>query len=99
MNSTEPQGNRMTDSTTLTVHLTPEVMQRLESVAQHVRRSESFLAAEAIEEFLAVQEWQIAAIAEGIAAAERGDLIPHDDVRAWAESLGTEHELPVPRAK
>jgi predicted transcriptional regulator len=89
----------MTDSTTLTVRLTPEVMQRLESVAQRVRRSESFLAAEAIEEFLAVQEWQIAAIEEGIAAAERGDLIPHDDVRAWAESLGTEHELPLPRAK
>jgi RHH-type rel operon transcriptional repressor/antitoxin RelB len=76
----------MADSTTLMVDLTPEVEQRLEAVAQRVRRSKSTLAAEAIEEFLAVQEWQIAAIEEGIAAAERGDLIPHEDVQAWAES-------------
>ena len=89
----------MTDSTTLTVRLTPEVKQRLESIAQRVRRSKSNLAAEAIEEFLTVQEWQIAAIEEGIQAAERGDLIPHEDVQAWAESLGTDHELPLPRAK
>jgi predicted transcriptional regulator len=89
----------MTDSTTLTVRLTPEVKQRLESVAQRVRRSKSNLAAEAIEEFLTVQEWQIAAIEEGIQAAERGDLIPHEDVQAWTESLGTDHELPLPRAK
>jgi predicted transcriptional regulator len=89
----------MADSTTLTVRLAPGVKRRLESVALRVRRSKSTLAAEAIEEFLAIQEWQIAAIEEGIAAAERGDLIPHEDVRAWAESLGTEHELPLPRAK
>ena len=89
----------MADSTTLTVRLTPDVKRRLESVAAHVRRSKSFLAAEAIEEFLAVQEWQIAAIEDGIAAADRGDLVPHEDVRAWAASLGSKRKLPRPRAK
>jgi RHH-type rel operon transcriptional repressor/antitoxin RelB len=89
----------MADSSTLMVHLPPEIEQRLESVAQRVHRSKSTLAAEAIEEFLAVQEWQIAAIDEGIAAAERGELIPHEEVKAWAESLGTENELPLPRPK
>jgi RHH-type transcriptional regulator, rel operon repressor / antitoxin RelB len=89
----------MTESPTLTIPLDPEVKQRLEAVALRVRRSESLLAAEAIEEFLAVQEWQLAAIEEGIAAAERGDLIPHEDMRAWAESLNSGHELPLPRAK
>jgi predicted DNA-binding protein len=54
----------MTASTTLTVRLAPQVKRRLESVALRVRRSKSFLAAEAIEEFLAVQEWQIAAVKE-----------------------------------
>jgi len=89
----------MADSTTLTVRLDADVKRRLESVAAHVRRSKSFLAAEAIEEFLNVQEWQIAAIREGIAAADRGDLIPHEDVRAWAASLGSKRKLPRPRAK
>jgi predicted transcriptional regulator len=89
----------MTDSPTLTVYLDPELKQRLEAVALRVHRSESLLAAEAIEEFLAVQEWQLAAIEEGIAAADHSDLIPHEDVRAWAESLGSAHELPLPRVK
>jgi RHH-type rel operon transcriptional repressor/antitoxin RelB len=89
----------MADSTTLTVRLNADTKKRLEAVATHVRRSKSFLAAEAIEEFLVVQEWQIAAIKEGIAAADRGDLVPHEEVRAWAASLGSERKLPRPRAK
>jgi len=89
----------MTDSTTLTVRLNPRVKKRLEAVAASVRRSKSFLAAEAIEEFLAVQEWQIAAIKEGIAAADRGGLIPHEEARAWAASFGAKRKLPRPRTK
>ena len=89
----------MAGSTTLTVRVTPQVKRRLESVALRVRRSKSFLAAEAIEEFLAVQEWQIAAVKEGIAAADRGNLVQHQDVRAWAASLGSKHKLPRTRAK
>jgi RHH-type rel operon transcriptional repressor/antitoxin RelB len=89
----------MAGSTTLTVRVTPQVKRRLESVALRVRRSKSFLAAEAIEEFLAVQEWQVAAVKEGIAAADRGNLVPHEDVRAWAASLGLKRKLPRPRAQ
>jgi RHH-type transcriptional regulator, rel operon repressor / antitoxin RelB len=90
----------MTDSTTLTVRLAPQVKRRLESIALRVRRSKSFLAAEAIEEFLTVQEWQIAAVKEGIAAADRGDLVPHENVRAWAAAaLGTRRKLRRRRAQ
>jgi RHH-type transcriptional regulator, rel operon repressor / antitoxin RelB len=89
----------MTDSTTLTVRLNPEIKKRLEAVAARTRRSKSFLAAEAIEEFVTVQEWQIAAIKEGIAAADRGELVPHEEVRAWAASLGSKRKRSRPRAK
>jgi RHH-type rel operon transcriptional repressor/antitoxin RelB len=78
----------MADSTTLTVRLDRGVKKRLEEIAARVRRSKSFLAAEAIEEFVAVQEWQMAGIQEAIAAADRGELVPHEQVRAWATSLG-----------
>ena len=46
-----------------------------------------------------LEEWQIAAIKKGIAAADRGDLVPHEDVKAWAASLGSSRELPRPRVK
>jgi predicted transcriptional regulator len=48
---------------------------------------------------IALLEWQIAAIKEGIAAADRGDLIPHEDVKVWAASLGANRKLPLPRPR
>jgi RHH-type rel operon transcriptional repressor/antitoxin RelB len=89
----------MADSTTLTVRLDRSVKKRLAAVAARTRRSKSFLAAEAIEEYLAVQEWQINAIKEGIEAANRGKVVSHDRVKAWARSLGTRRERPVPKPK
>jgi RHH-type transcriptional regulator, rel operon repressor / antitoxin RelB len=89
----------MSDSTTITVRLDKAVKKRLETAAARVRRSKSFLAAEAIEEYLAIQDWQVEAIKHGIAAADRGETVPHDKVKAWAASLGTRKELPRPKSK
>jgi RHH-type rel operon transcriptional repressor/antitoxin RelB len=83
----QQQDSGMPDSTTLTVRLDRSVKKRLEAAAARVRRSKSFLAAEAIEEYLAVQEWQIEAIKRGIEAADRGELVPHEQVKAWAKSV------------
>ena len=89
----------MTESTTITVRLDKSVKKRLEAAAGRVRRSKSFLAAEAIEEYLAVQDWQVEAIKKGIAAADRGDVVPHGKVKAWARSLGRRRKLPRPTSK
>jgi predicted transcriptional regulator len=43
---------------------------------------------EAIEEYSAVQDWQVRAIQKGIEAATRGVTVPHAKVKAWARSLG-----------
>ncbi|HMG51087.1 MAG TPA: CopG family transcriptional regulator [Inquilinus sp.] len=40
-----------------------------------------------------------AAIREGIAAADDGRLIPHDEMRRWLLSWGTDDELPPPQCK
>jgi RHH-type transcriptional regulator, rel operon repressor / antitoxin RelB len=89
----------MADSTTLTVRLDRSVKKRLAAVAARTRRSKSFLAAEAIEEYLAIQEWQIKAIQKGIEEADRGKVVSHARVKSWARSLGSRRELPVPKAK
>ncbi len=39
------------------------------------------------------------AILEGIADADAGRLIPHEDVKAWLESWGSDDELPPPQCK
>ncbi len=54
---------------TLSLNITPDMADRLSGLAQV--RSQSRLAAEIIEEYLTVQEWQIQAILVGIEAADR----------------------------
>ena len=87
----------MAASATLTIRLPKEDLDRLEVLSQDMRRSRSFLAAEAIAEYLKYKEWKIQAIKEGIAAADRGEVVPHEEVVAWLRSWGTKNELPRPR--
>ena len=88
----------MGDSTTLTIRVDRSVKERLEAIAQRTRRSKSFLAGEAIAEYLAVQEWQIEGIRKALQSLDEGRSVAHDDVAAWVESWGTDHELPKPKA-
>lgn len=88
----------MPDSTVLSVRIDSDVKKRFAKLASSLKRSQSFLAAEAIEEFLAVQEWQIAGIEAALASADAGKHISHDDVRDWISSLGTENERPIPKS-
>ncbi len=73
---------------TLTVRVTPEIAARLKKLAEATKRSRSFLAAEAIDDYLAVQEWQVQAILEGIEEADRGDFADFEQVKhRWEKRL------------
>ena len=54
------------------------------------------LAAEAIAEYLAVNEWQIAGIKAAIDDLDRGERFEHEAVRKWVESWGSENEREPP---
>jgi RHH-type transcriptional regulator, rel operon repressor / antitoxin RelB len=81
---------------TLAVPLDHDLKERLQRLAADTDRSEAEIAAEAIADFLAVQEWQIAGIEEALASIERGETVPHDKVADWVRSWGTEDEKPPP---
>jgi RHH-type transcriptional regulator, rel operon repressor / antitoxin RelB len=86
-------------SATFTVRVDATAKKRLEKLAKSTGRSRSFLAAEAINEYLDVNEWQVAGVKRAIEEADRGELIPHDQVRAWVDSWGGNNELPLPRKR
>ncbi len=44
----------------------------------------------------AVQKRQIEGIKEALRSLDCGESVPHEVVKAWVESLGTESELPKP---
>jgi predicted transcriptional regulator len=83
-------------SETFTVRVDTTAKKRLEKLAKSTGRSRSFLAAEAINEYLAVNEWQVAGIKQAMEAADRGKLIAHDRVKEWVNSWDSKDELPKP---
>jgi predicted transcriptional regulator len=86
----------MASRATVTFHTSPEVKARLELLAGRTRRSKSFLTNEAVERYLAEEEDFIRDVEAGIADADAGNLIEHEDAKRYIQSLGTDTPLPRP---
>ncbi len=84
---------------TLSVRIEPAVKKGLEQLAKHTGRSGSFLAAQAIDEYLTVQKWQVEGVIKAIASIKAGKGVSHKEVKKWVASWGTKKELSRPRAR
>jgi len=84
-------------STTFTVRVEPEVKKRLEKLSKSTGRTRSFLAAEALNAYLDVNEWQVAGVKQAIASLDRGKGTSHEKVKNWVSSWGRKRERPAPR--
>jgi predicted transcriptional regulator len=75
-------------SITLTLRLNADLKTRLEKLARSTRRTRSFLAAEAIRDYVKLNEWQVEEIEKAIQEAERGefasDLAVKRAFKKWA---------------
>lgn len=87
----------MSDTTLISIRVPVKTAERLEALAEALKRSKSFLGAEAIEEYLTVQEWQIQAIQRGVKSADKDRLVDHNDVAAWVNSWGQPKEKRQPQ--
>ena len=72
-------------STTMTVRVDDEIKERLEQLAEATQRSKSFLAAEAIREFVENNEWQIREIHTALQEADAGDFASDKAVAVLAK--------------
>ena len=77
-----------------TVRVPDETAERLDRLAEKQDRSRSYMAAKAIEDFVAREEWQLAEIEAGLAEAESGQFASSDDV---AGVIG-KYVQPAPRS-
>ncbi|MER8500223.1 CopG family ribbon-helix-helix protein [Mesorhizobium sp. M0136] len=68
--------------TAFTVRVRDETADRLDRLAEKLDRSRSYVAAKAIEDFVAREEWQLAEIEAGLAEASQGDFAGASDVEA-----------------
>lgn len=69
----------MSSTTLLSLRVPDEVAERLAALAEATDRSKSCMAAQAIEEYLALQEWQVKAIRKRVSDAETGKLVVHKE--------------------
>jgi predicted transcriptional regulator len=67
------------ETTTLTVRLSAELKEKLDTLAEHTQRTKSFLAAEAIADYVARELAIIAGIERGLEDLRAGCLVPHED--------------------
>ena len=87
----------MRRSATFTIRGGAVAKKRLESLAKNTGRSRSFLAAEAINEYLDANEWQVAGIKQAIASLDSGEGVPHAQVKDWIPSWGGGSEQSIPK--
>jgi len=66
----------------LTIRLNPELKEQLDRLADATDRTKSFLASEAISQYVARESEIIEGIECGLADAKAGRLVPHDEAVA-----------------
>lgn len=90
--------NTMATSIPFSIRLDSEIKDLLDTEAKREDRSASYLAVEAIKNYLEARKTERQVIQAAIEKADRGEFVSSESVRTWFASLGTDNELPKPKA-
>lgn len=77
-------------STTMTVRLEDDLKDRLDQLSKATQRSKSFLAAEAIREFIELNEWQVEELKAAVREADAGDFASDQEIDDVMKRWGAE---------
>ncbi len=84
-------------TTTLSLRVSEEVRTQLAKLAKATDRPMNYHAGAALEEYLAVQQWQVQGIRDAIAEANgKSRHAEQEKVREWVESWDTDAEREPP---
>ena len=72
----------MSQSSTMTIRLDADLKARLDKLAVTTHRSKSYLAAEAVREYIELNEWQLQEIQAAVIEADAGDFASEKSVNA-----------------
>jgi RHH-type transcriptional regulator, rel operon repressor / antitoxin RelB len=77
----------MSESSVLTLRLDAKLKNQLDRLSKSMNRSRSFVAAQAIQEFVSVNEWQIGEIKKAIVEADQGDFASDKEMQQTIRRL------------
>ncbi|WP_414161069.1 CopG family ribbon-helix-helix protein [Serratia sp. BNK-12] len=72
----------------MSVRLSEDLSEQLEALAKATGRTKSFLAGQAIRDFINREAWQIAETQQAIIEADQGDFVSYDEMEARFKKMG-----------
>ncbi|MCP1290410.1 ribbon-helix-helix protein, CopG family [Chromobacterium sp. S0633] len=81
----------------ITAHIPLPLAEKVDQMADRLERSCGWIIKQALSAWIAQEEVRNQLTREALAEVEAGNVIDHQAVQAWADSLGTDNPLPVPR--
>ncbi|NOX75956.1 MAG: ribbon-helix-helix protein, CopG family [Gammaproteobacteria bacterium] len=78
----------MSQSVTMSIRLDQQLKTRLEKIAKATQRSKSYLASQAVREFIELNEWQIQEIKEAIKEADASEFATDGEVQEISAKWG-----------
>jgi len=81
----------------LTAHVPLPIANKVDQIAARLERSRGWIMKQALSAWLAQEEERDRLTQEALADVDAGQVIDHQAVQAWADSLGIDKPLPVPR--
>jgi predicted transcriptional regulator len=89
----------MADTRVITAHVPIDLAERVDKYAAEMDRSRGWIVKQALANWVSREEEKHRLTVEGLADVDAGRLIDHEDMLAWAKSLGTDNPLPPPTAR
>ncbi len=80
----------------LTAHVPLPLADKVDAMAARLERSRGWVVKQALAAWIDQEEERRRLTLEALAEVDAGEVIDHQAVQAWADSLGTESPLPVP---
>ncbi len=84
------------ETQSISLRIRCEKVAMLEDLAKVTDRPRSWHIEQALDAYLDRQAWQVAQIKEGLADAEAGRMIPHEEIVKWLKTWGSEEESEPP---
>ena len=83
----------------LTAHIPEELAEKVDRYAESMERSRAWIVKQALSNWVYREEEKIRLSLEALEEADRIGTIPHEEMVAWAKSLGTDNPLAPPKPR
>ena len=86
-----------TQTKVFTAHVPVTMAEKVDRLAAQRDRSRGWVVKQALSAWIDQEEERSRLTREALADVEDGRIVDHQAVQAWADSLGTDNPLPLPR--